>query len=69
MKTLLAFTAGFLAGLAIYQGPKLIAPLFQDEPRTPPGHLPRTRYWNGGVEILDWSPTPEADPDSFERNS
>lgn len=51
MKLLISFAAGFLTGLAIYQGPKLISPWFQDQPETPAGHKPRTRYWNGGKEV------------------
>jgi hypothetical protein len=63
VKTLLAFAAGFITGLAIYQAPRAIAPLFQDWPATPDGWEPRYRQWNDGVMVYSGG-RPDFDPDA-----
>ncbi|MFT4260364.1 hypothetical protein [Microbacterium sp.] len=83
LRSAFSFLAGFLTGLAVYQGPDVsraaarrAARLLHDQPATPPGHRPRYRYWNGGVEVTapdtQWplayrtanpaNPVPEPDP-------
>lgn len=64
MKTLIAFAAGFITGLAIYQAPRAIAPLFQDWPATADDWAPKYRQWNDGVMVYSGSaPINFDDPD------
>lgn len=72
MKYLLAFVAGFITGLAIYQAPRAIAPLFQDAPVTPADWAPK--YMISGRVVTKeqfnaYPPPPSTDPEAFERKS
>lgn len=49
VKFALGFVIGLWTGLAIWQGPKWIAPLFADSPETPVDWQPKSYYFNGGV--------------------
>lgn len=49
MKFAAGFALGLWTGLAIWQGPKWIAPLFADSPETPYDHKDKHYYFSGGV--------------------
>lgn len=64
----LAYVLGVLTGLAFSRIPHYVGPIFNDQPGTPAGHVPKERYWNGGVPIEgSWPPPISLDPEAFER--
>lgn len=59
---LLTYALGILTGLAFSRIPHYVGPMFNDQPVTPEGHNPKSRWWNGGVATEGaWPPPPVTD--------
>lgn len=65
---LLTYALGILTGLAFSRIPHYVGPLFNDQPVTPEGHCPKSRWWNGGVATEGAWPNDEPiDYEAFEQ--